>query len=90
MGIPGFVVEDETPDPVKAIDFTTEPFDRGDKYIVDIYFTYEKSPGRIGLSSPHSAQLILASEVSRESAIAPNQMALIWSLVFCTVLEMNY
>jgi len=49
---------DKEPIPITKPDFTVEPFNRGETYKVDVYFTYEESPGEIKLSSPHSTQLV--------------------------------
>jgi len=39
-------------------DFTLKPFNRGEVYSVDIYFTYDEQPGEIGVTSGHAAKLI--------------------------------
>lgn len=42
----------------KELDFTCQPFNRGEPYISSIYFTYCESPGLIQLSSPHSTKFV--------------------------------
>lgn len=52
------VVEILTPvspdNPLKELDFVLKPFNRRNKYRIDIYFIYDDVPGAIKLSSPHS------------------------------------
>lgn len=62
MDLPDFDFDKEPKGPIKAIDFNMEPFNRGDTYKVDIYFTYEGKRGRIRLSSPHSTELVEAKD----------------------------
>ena len=46
MGLPGVSLENESQPPVTDIDFQLKPFNRGDTYKIDIYFTYDKQPGK--------------------------------------------
>lgn len=62
IGFPGFEPDKEPKEPVTAIDFFTEPFNRGDTYGVDIYFTYDNSRGEIKLSSSHPTQFVKLRE----------------------------
>lgn len=45
-------------DPKQEIDFSLRPFHRRDVYNVSILYTYEKSSGKISISSPHSQRLV--------------------------------
>jgi hypothetical protein len=40
------------------LDFTLEPFNRGEKYNVSIYFTYGENPIDITVSSPHPTRFL--------------------------------
>lgn len=42
--------------PTKELDFILQPFNRGDTYSFNVYFTYKDSAGQIHLSSPHSTK----------------------------------
>lgn len=46
-------------------DFSLKPFNRGETYGVDIYFTYEESPGEIVLGSSHSMKLVAMKESTK-------------------------
>ncbi len=47
--------------PTTELDFTLEPFNRGDKYILSVYFTYLDSSSPIELSSSHSTKFVEAN-----------------------------
>jgi hypothetical protein len=56
--------------PRKELDFTLKPFNRGEPYIVNVYYTYTDVPGSIKLSSSHSTQFIemgITSEFAKEA-----------------------
>lgn len=42
----------------KEIDFSLRPFNRRDKYILNVYFMYTEKPGTVKLSSAHATEFI--------------------------------
>ena len=53
MGLPTFDIDEEPKKPIIAFDFNMAPFNRGDTYEVDIYYTYEKEGVEFKLSSSY-------------------------------------
>ena len=52
------IMPDDRSKPLTELDFTLEPFNRGEKYNVSIYFTYGENPIDITISSPHPTRFI--------------------------------
>jgi hypothetical protein len=80
IGFPGLELDKEPKEPVTAIDFFMEPFNRGDTYSVDIYFTYDKNRGEVKLSSSHPIQFVKLSEPK-----LPSIKVLIWFLALTVI-----
>jgi hypothetical protein len=55
-------IEEEVP--LINPDFSLTPFNRGDEYGVDIYFTYEQAPGLLKLSTSHPCKFIEMSKLN--------------------------
>ena len=53
--------------PTRELDFRLRPFHRGDPYTLNVYFTYEDSPGTIELSTAHPTVFI---ETKQERGVA--------------------
>jgi hypothetical protein len=53
-------------DPKKELDIAVKPFNRGEKYILNVYFTYKDAPGSIDLSTPHSTKFIEISILNED------------------------
>jgi hypothetical protein len=54
-------------EPLKELDFIAQPFNRGEPYIVNVYFTYAETANEVQLSSPHSTRFIEAGSVDEIS-----------------------
>jgi hypothetical protein len=52
------IMPEDRAKPLTELDFTLEPFNRGEKYNVSIYFTYGENPIDITVSSPHPTRFI--------------------------------
>ncbi len=72
--------EDPIPEPLTQLDFRMAPFNRQDTYIVDVYFTYEDTPGSVELSTAHPIRFV-------ELGLAGEKAKGIASGVFRTAVE---
>lgn len=70
---------------VNKPDFTLKPFNRGETYLVDIYFSYEGTPGEIELSSAHSTKFVEDSE-TRRVILVKNSSLMIGSWLLSLIL----
>lgn len=68
-------------EPIVNPDFTLEPFNRGDAYSADIYFSYDEAPGPIKFSSPHPTRFVESSSaVNIETRLEKLQLYLYISM----------
>lgn len=85
MGIPGFAINEGPKEPVTEIDFTMTPFNRGDTYDVDIYFSYEGSRGEVTLSSPDATVLVPAGPSSPAVALVISGSKQVWMFMIIMI-----
>jgi hypothetical protein len=52
------IMPDDRSKPLTELDFTLEPFNRGEQYNVSIYFTYSENPIDIVITSPHPTHFL--------------------------------
>ncbi|MDT5158594.1 MAG: hypothetical protein QOH51_2951 [Acidobacteriota bacterium] len=75
------------------LDFALKPFNRGDTYILNVYFTYKESPGTINLATPHSTQFIELSASEGIKGLLFNQQSLQFAtsvLLFLAILLISF
>lgn len=79
---------DKEPIPITKPDFTLEPFNRGDSYKVDLYFTYDESPGEVKLSSPHSTQFVEQPKTGDAITSLKREFRLSWIIEIISTLTL--
>jgi hypothetical protein len=67
------IMPEDTTQPLTELDFTLEPFNRGEKYNVNIYFTYGENPIDITISSPHPTRFINLGYNTMVAGVALNR-----------------
>jgi hypothetical protein len=57
--------------PTNELDFELQPFNRGEKYSLSVYFTYNDSPGPVDISTHHSTTFV---ELGTPGELSPRQI----------------